>query len=265
MPRNYLFANWKNRLSVVQSADLAKQVIASTETADIPFQLVLCPSFLALPETARVVNGSGIELGAQNLVWNDRFTFTGETRAQELVEIGCKFVIIGHSERRLHLNETEEMINKKVQAALASGLIPVICIGETIEEKNRSGEVIKNQLLSALDGISASNEAIEESMIIAYEPAWAISTSSVATPMPALDANEIHQHIREILSSRFSVSVGKNMSVVYGGSTDPTNVFEYLEQPGIDGCLIGSASQKLPTFLDLIEVAANVFSPNGTY
>lgn len=263
MPHRYLFANWKNRLTIAQSVELAKRIVESPGSRGLPFQLVLCPTFVALTEVARIVNGTNIELAAQNLVWDDQFTFTGETHAKVLVEIGCRYVIIGHSERRIHLGETDEMVERKVQAALSYDLIPVICVGERFEDRSRREEVVTNQLLRALAGVDDFKRSIHESLVVAYEPAWAISTSSVGIPLTATEANRMHQLIREVLTVRISSSVVRETSVAYGGSMSPENIEEYLSQPEIDGGLVGSASQSIHSVLRLIEIANRIYSTSG--
>lgn len=264
MPCRYLFANWKNRLAIAQSLELAKRIIESLGPRGLPFQLVLCPTFVAFTEVARIVNGTNIELAAQNMVWDDQFAFTGETQPEVLVDIGCRYVIIGHSERRIHLGETDEMVKRKVQAALSYDLIPVICVGERLEDKSCREEVVRSQLLRALEGVDDFNKrSVDESLVIAYEPAWAISTSSVGIPLPAIEANKMHQLIREVLTARFSSQVARGTSVIYGGSMNQGNTPEYLSQPQVDGGLIGSASQNIHSLLHLIEIASRVYSTSG--
>lgn len=264
MPHKYLFANWKNRLSIAQSVELAKRVVTFLDQRELSFQLMLCPTFGALSEVQKILKGTGIALGGQNLIWNDKFTFTGETSPELLVEIGCKYVIIGHSERRIHIHETDELVNRKVKASLEYGLIPVICVGEQLKDRDHREEIISNQLLRALEGLPGFENSVNEPLLIAYEPAWAISTSSVAIPLPAVEANIIHRQIREVLESRFPSSVVSKIPILYGGSMSSINIHEYLIQDQIDGGLVGSASQDAGRFLQIIEIANQIYSSQVT-
>jgi triosephosphate isomerase len=212
---------------------------------------IVCPPFIALAQAKELLKGSLIELGAQNMYHEDEGAFTGEISPKMLKSAGCKYVILGHSERRQYFKESDEFINIKAKKALSSGLIPIICVGETLREreKNITNQVVTAQVTGCLKGISASD--VEKS-IIAYEPVWAIGTGKVATPQQAQD---VHKLIRNLLTKLYSPSTAEKVVIQYGGSVKPDNAKELLHQPDIDGALVGGACLKADSFAAIVQAA----------
>ncbi len=209
--------------------------------------MIVCPPFTSLETANELLKGSGIGLGAQNMYFEESGAFTGEISAAMLKSVGCEFVILGHSERRTIFGESDEVINKKVKKALASGLKPIFCIGETLEERE-SGvtfDAVKRQVVNGLAGVT---EAEMDSVIIAYEPVWAIGTGKVATPD---QAQEVHAFIRAELVKLFGAAVAEKTIIQYGGSVKPENAKELLGQPDIDGALVGGACLKADSFVGI--------------
>ena len=192
--------------------------------------------------------GSKVALGAQNMYFQPEGAYTGEIAASMLRDLGCRYVILGHSERRHILHETDEEINKKVHAALAAGLLPIVCVGELLAEREagRTGEVIRRQFAGSLAGLS---EEQMRKIVIAYEPVWAIGTGKVATPA---QAEEAHLDLRKIIQQRYNEAVAQTVRIQYGGSVKPDNAAELLRQPDIDGALVGGASLKADQFLGIV-------------
>ncbi len=249
--RKYLIAgNWKMNLNASEGADLASQVVSmfghQTEVS-----VCVCPAFTALEAVSNAVNESNIRLGAQNMHFESSGAYTGEVSAEMLRHLYCNFVILGHSERRQYFGEDEVIVNKKTKAALAANLKPIVCIGETLEEREagRVNEVIKTQAEGALAGISAEQA---ENLVIAYEPVWAIGTGKTATPEMA---EEVHAEIRCLLASLFGEETAEKVRILYGGSMKPGNAAELLAQKNIDGGLIGGASLKANDFAGIVEAA----------
>jgi len=211
---------------------------------------VLCPPATALPSLSGLVQGTGIGLGAQNMHWEAKGAFTGELSAA-MVKEWCRYVILGHSERRGLFGETDEMVAKKVKAALAAGLVPIVCVGETLAE-NESGKtdaVVRRQMQAAFAGLTAEQAA---TAIVAYEPVWAIGTGRAAH---GPDANKvIAGSIRTVLSAQFGKAVADGVRVLYGGSVTPDNIAEFLSEPDIDGGLVGGASLK-PDYVEIVRAA----------
>ena len=252
-----LFGTWKNRLTVRESCDLAAATSRHVRNLPLPFELGVCPPMTALAPVRDVLNDE-ILMAAQNVVWDDDVSFTGETSAKALVELGASFVIIGHSERRLYLEESDTIVAKKVGTALAHGITPIICIGEFFEDHNtgRSLDVIRSQFQAIYDVV---DERMPADIILAYEPAWAISTSKQALKCEPQEANSRHQFIRQLLKDAWSSEVALKTSIIYGGSVSSTNVEGYFQQPDIDGGLVGTASQSAESFRSLIDGAKQVF------
>jgi len=214
-------------------------------------EVVVCPPFVGLGVAKRELDGSTIKLGAQNMHWANSGAFTGEISPLMLKEL-CEYVILGHSERRAMFGETDETVNKKALAALAHGLKPIVCVGETLEE-NQSGitaEVVSRQVRADLEGLTQEQA---EQVVIAYEPVWAIGTGLAATPE---GANAVHKDvIRPILREMFGEEIGDGMRILYGGSVTPANAEELFGQSDIDGGLIGGASLKAESFIALVKAA----------
>ena len=249
--RKYLIAgNWKMNKTASEGVDLANEIVLSlAHQTDV--SAVVCPPFTALESCAKVLEGSNVQLGAQNMYPKSEGAFTGEVSPVMLRSLFCNFVILGHSERREYFKETDSFINEKVKAALDSSLKPILCVGETLEEReaDRTLEVIKTQLTGGLAGIEAGNA---ETVVIAYEPVWAIGTGKTATPEMA---QEVHAAIRKELAAIFNESVADHIRILYGGSMKPENASELLDQPDIDGGLIGGAALRAKSFIDLVEIA----------
>lgn len=260
MREKFLFATWKNRVGYAQSASLAREIAKKMGHGSLSFQLVLCPASVALAAIRDTIQGTNIQIAGQNIIWDQSAACTGEITAQMLLEIGCKYVIIGHSERRIYLGETDDMIRRKVATSLKHGLVPIICVGETYEQRAEGirEKVVKSQLLSAIDGLKL--EGYDQGrVVLAYEPAWSISTSEVAIPLSASEANRMHRWIRDIHSEMFSPEFAENTTIVYGGSVDTANAASYFQQPEIDGGLVGSATQSLESLNKLIDIAHQVW------
>jgi len=252
MRRPCVAANWKMNKTASEAVDLARELIAQIQ----PFtgvERVLCPPFIALTPVAGLLQ-NGIGLGAQNMHWEKSGAFTGEVSPPMLVGL-CQYVILGHSERRQYFCETDENVNRKVKAALAHNLTPIICVGENLTE-NESGQtaaVVTRQTRGAYAGLSAA-EALKT--VIAYEPVWAIGTGKAATPAGANAV--IGLHLRGVLSDVYSASVADSVRVLYGGSVTGANANELMTQPDIDGALVGGASLKPAEFGAIVKAAAKV-------
>jgi triosephosphate isomerase (TIM) len=212
-------------------------------------EIAIFPSPILLPTVIEAARGSSVSIGAQNIHFEDEGAFTGETSASQLKSIGGTHTLIGHSERRLHFCENDTTINKKVFTALRHGLIPVICVGEILAEREagKTADVLKSQIAGALAGIHPKDA---KSIVIAYEPVWAIGTGRTATPEMAEDAHKI---IRNEVSRLLGTDVAANMRILYGGSVKPENVSELLAQKDIDGALVGGASLKPESFLAIVK------------
>ena len=239
--QTYVVANWKMNKTLAEAVEFVQES-SSVEGTNV----VVCPPTQLLYPVQLLVEqqGKSVKLGAQNVHHKDKGAYTGETSAQMLKDIGCEFVIVGHSERRQYSNECDVLINKKVKSAIDSNLTPIICIGETLEEKNsgQTERVLTKQLVGALQNIESS------SFLIAYEPVWAIGTGQSAT---AEQAQVTHQYIRAVLQEIVG-SKADSISILYGGSVNESNAKEYASQADIDGVLVGGASLKVQTFEPII-------------
>ncbi len=247
-----LAGNWKMYKTIPEALELVDAVKDSLASVSGVVTAV-CPSFVALAPVAEALKGTGIRVGAQDMHWEDQGAFTGEVSPVMLKGL-CDFVIIGHSERRQYFGETDETVNKKIKAALAHGLTPIVCVGESLEQ-NRSGETetfVSRQVRAAFDGISAEQA---RGIVVAYEPIWAIGTGLAAT---AQDANHIiGSVVRATLTSLYGSAVSQAICIQYGGSVNTKNVRELMEQPEIDGGLVGGASLKAEDFVTLVRVTAD--------
>ena len=200
--------------------------------------IVLCPPFTALSDVAEVINETGIKLGGQDLYWADEGAFTGEVSGKMLKDVGCSYVIIGHSERRQFFGETNESVNKKIKSALSNGLTPIVCVGEMLAEREagKTFDILKNHVEGALSGL------LEEDVlkiVIAYEPVWAIGTGKAATPQ---DAHQVISYLRQQLAKQFDKETAEKIRILYGGSVTPENIYNFMKDPDIDGSLVGGAS-----------------------
>jgi triosephosphate isomerase len=242
-------ANWKMNKTSADAEAFVRQILP--ELAEISgVERVLCPPATALPALAQVLKGKGVGLGAQNMHWEEKGAFTGELSAAMVREF-CAYVIIGHSERRGLFCETDEMVAKKVKAALAAALIPIICVGETLTENEagRTDEVVRRQMGAAFGGLTAEQAA---RTIVAYEPVWAIGTGRAAH---GPDANRVVAgSIRSVLKDSFGPAVAGGIRVLYGGSVTPANIAEFMSEPELDGGLVGGASLK-PDYVEIVKAA----------
>lgn len=243
--------NWKMNLPTSDATALARALRGSLAAVE-NVEVVLCPAFPVLAAVHEVLVRSGIGLGGQNCYHEERGAYTGEVAPQMLIDVGCEWVIIGHSERRALFGESDELLNKKLQFAQASGLNVMFCIGETLEQRE-AGEtepVLTRQLEGGFKDIS--EEALA-SIVIAYEPVWAIGTGLTATTE---QAQEAHAHIRRVIADRFGAGPADAMRIQYGGSVKPDNARELLAQPDVDGALVGGASLEARSFTDIVKAAA---------
>lgn len=230
-----------------QAVELAKGVAAGAQKFP-QVELAVCPPAVYLEAVGQVLAGSEVGLGAQNMYHEASGAFTGEISAAMLVDVGCRYVILGHSERRHLLGETDEQINRKVLAALSAGLTPIVCVGELLREREagETGEVIRRQFEGSLAGIAADQM---KKIVIAYEPVWAIGTGKVATPE---QAQEVHLDLRKLIATRYNADLAQTVRIQYGGSVKPSNAGELLSQADIDGALVGGASLKADDFLGIV-------------
>ncbi|MBM3210749.1 triose-phosphate isomerase, partial [Candidatus Poribacteria bacterium] len=215
-------------------------------------EIAVAPTFTSLFAVADVIKGSNIKLAAQDMYWEKEGAFTGEISPIMLKDVGCEYVIIGHSERRTYFSETNETVNKKVKAAHIYSLKPIMCVGERLEEREAgiTKNIVKDQVINGLADIT---EAQILNTVIAYEPVWAIGTGKTATPE---QAQEVHEYIRELLTSKYSKSVADLVRIQYGGSVKPSNVAELMAKPDIDGGLIGGASLDVDSFTQIVKFKA---------
>jgi triosephosphate isomerase len=242
-----LAGNWKMNMTTAQARELASKLIPLVASAR-DREIVLGPPFTALSIVAETIKGTNIGLSAQNLHWEDKGAFTGEISADMLLDSGCKYVIIGHSERRQYFGETDETVNKKVKQALKKGLLPILCVGETLAEREsgRLNDIISRQVTGGLKDISAADM---QKVVIAYEPVWAIGTGKTATPE---QANEVHALIRQKVLALYNADIAAGLRIQYGGSVTPENVSQLMAMPDIDGALVGGASLKPESFAALV-------------
>ncbi|OGI04225.1 MAG: triose-phosphate isomerase [Candidatus Margulisbacteria bacterium GWF2_38_17] len=250
MRKIMIAGNWKMNKTIDEAVELINGIkgkLTGTENCDI----VICPTFVCLESAKKAVSGSALKLGAQNLYWKDSGAFTGEISADMLLSSGVEFVIIGHSERRQYFGETDETVNLRLKQALKKGLKPIVCIGETLEERenNKTFTVLDTQLTGGLADISADDM---KKIVIAYEPVWAIGTGKVATNE---QAQETHAYIRSKIKSMYNAEIADRVIIQYGGSVKPDNAEGLLSLPDIDGALVGGASLKVEDFVGIINGA----------
>ncbi|MEA3230477.1 MAG: triose-phosphate isomerase [Thermodesulfobacteriota bacterium] len=239
--------NWKMFKTQDEAAETARQLVAKT-AGIVDVEVMIAPPFTALSQVADVIRNSPVALGAQNLYWEEEGAFTGEISPAMLVASGCRYVIIGHSERRQYFNETDETVNQKIKSAVSHGLIPVMCIGEKESEReaDQTFSVLDRQMKVGLEELAADSLA---SLVIAYEPVWAIGTGKAAT---AEMAQEVHAFIRSWMDKNVGNPLAKAIRILYGGSVKPDNVKELMRQPDLDGALVGGASLEADTFSQLV-------------
>ena len=248
MRKAFIAANWKMQKTVEEALEfvgLLKEKIADARDVDV----AICPPYTALGPVCDALADTGIFPGAQNMHWEDKGAFTGEVSATMLVSIGCKYVILGHSERRQYFHETNEIVKSKLLKALSSGLNSILCVGETLEERKAGGthEKVSNQIRSAFEGLPPEDCT---RITIAYEPIWAIGTGLTASPD---QAEEVHSSIRGMISDLLGKETGREIRIQYGGSVKPENVGSLMAQPDIDGALVGGASLDVDSFARIIQ------------
>jgi len=250
----FIAGNWKMHMTLAGARELAAAIVkASTELFEA--EIVLAPPFTALNDVRKVLGDSSVRLAAQNLFWEEKGAFTGEVSAVMLKDAGCQYVIIGHSERRQYFGETDAGVNRKIHAALRSGLFPIFCIGESLAERERGEamDVISRQIQGGLEGIGAGDI---KSVVIAYEPVWAIGTGKIATPD---QAEEVNSHIREKLALRYGIGLAECDIILYGGSAKPENLFALASKKNIDGFLVGGASLVAESFIQITREAIRAY------
>lgn len=242
--RNPLIAgNWKMNLNRAQAVALARDVAQGAGSG--PVELAVCPPAVYIDAVAGVLKGSRVAWGAQNMYFEASGAFTGETSAAMLVDLGCRYCILGHSERRHLMGETDDEVRRKTIAALAAGLVPIVCVGELLAEREagQTNSVIERQFSGSLAGFTEQQMA---GLVLAYEPVWAIGTGKVATPA---QAEEVHLELRKLVRSRYNGPIAEQLRILYGGSVKPDNAAELLGQENVDGALVGGASLKAADFL----------------
>jgi triosephosphate isomerase (TIM) len=252
MRKPIIAGNWKMHKTLSEAKSFMEHVnelVPSKEKIDS----VVCAPALFLEQLVTIAQGFDVEIGAQNMHFEKSGAFTAEISPVALADIGVKYCIIGHSERREMFNETDEAVNKKVHAAFAHGITPIMCCGETLEqrESGQTNELVGNQVKKGLAGLTV--EQVKQT-IIAYEPIWAIGTGKSSS---AADANEVCAHIRKVVEEQFSQEAAQAVRIQYGGSVKPENIKEYMSQPDIDGALVGGASLEADSYLQLLEAGSN--------
>ncbi len=246
MRKPIIAGNWKMNNTIEESIKLVEQIKSFDLNKNV--DAVLCVPFTDLKNVKMAINGTDIKLAAQNMHWEESGAYTGEISPIMLKELGVDYVVIGHSERRQYFNETDETVNKKVVSALAHDLLPIVCVGETLEEResNKEKEIVKNQVIKALKDVEGSQI---EKIVIAYEPIWAIGTGKTAS---SDQANDIIGFIRETVGEIYGDNEKQVVRIQYGGSVKPDNVTELMGKSDIDGALVGGASLKAEDFAKLI-------------
>lgn len=244
----FIAGNWKMNNGLRETEALLKdlkQVLSDVSGVDV----AVCPPFPFLKTASEILEGSDISVGAQNMCWEEKGAYTGEVAVQMLQDIGCKFVILGHSERRKYFNEKDELINKKLKLALSSDLNPIVCVGETLEDREagRTEAVVEKQICGCFNGLIESEM---KKVTVAYEPIWAIGTGKTATPD---QAQQVHRLIRKWIEDNFSREVAEVIRIQYGGSVKPENAEQLLFLEDIDGALVGGASLKAESFEAIIK------------
>lgn len=250
MRKPIIAGNWKMNKTIKETVELItgfKRELSDVDAVDI----IVCPTYTALSDARELLMDSNIKLGAQDLYWEESGAFTGEISPGMIKDAGCTYVIIGHSERRKYFSETNDTVNKKTKAALAAGLLPIVCVGENLNEReaNKTFDIVKDHIEGSLAGLT------EEDMTritVAYEPVWAIGTGKTATPD---QAQEVHKYIRELLGSIFDKETALTVRIQYGGSVKPDNIKDLMAEEDVDGALVGGASLKVDSFVGIVKGA----------
>ena len=252
MRKPFVAGNWKMNTDSSSCVELAQSIASgATETASVKATVAVFPPFIYLQSVIKALGASSVGVGAQDVYFEPDGAFTGEISTSMLKDIGCTYCLCGHSERRHVIGETDELINKKLTAAISGGLLPILCVGELLAEReaSKTNDVVTRQLENGLAGLRAEKVS---AITIAYEPVWAIGTGLTATPQ---QAQEVHDFIRKLLANMFSDELAGGIRIQYGGSVKPDNAAELMAQPDIDGLLVGGASLKAEGFLAIIQGA----------
>jgi len=258
MRKPIIAGNWKMYKNVTEAMELTNEIKRDVfDTSGV--EIVIAPPFVNLSDVGEMLIETNIGLSAQNCYWETEGAFTGEVSVAMLKSVGCGYVIIGHSERRKYFGETDETVNKKIRSAIDGGLVPIMCVGETLEEREseKTLEVVKTQVT---DGLKGFEEEYLGSLVIAYEPVWAIGTGRTATPD---QAQEVHAMIRDLLKNLYSEDFSSGVRVLYGGSVKPDNIEAIMREKDIDGGLIGGASLKSESFVDMIKITSGMYAKKG--
>lgn len=259
MRKKLIAGNWKMFKSVPEAVNLVNSIKAGIyKLSDV--DVVICPPFTALQAVSQQVNESVLDLGAQDMHFETEGAFTGEISPLMLKDLNCRYVILGHSERRAYFQESDELINKKAKAAVKFNLIPIVCVGETLAEREsgRAEEVVRKQVHGSLAGFTAGEM---EKVVIAYEPVWAIGTGRTATPE---QAQEMHLFVRGLVRDLFGESVAGELHILYGGSVKPDNTMDLMKQPDVDGALVGGASLKAESFVQIVTESLSITPKKGS-
>jgi triosephosphate isomerase len=248
MRRTILAGNWKMNLDHLAGAALAKEICGGLGAARSACEVILIPPFTTLPAVAEAVRGSLVKTGAQDLYCEDEGAYTGEISGAMLRALGCAYALVGHSERRHTMGESSALVARKLRAALRNGLMPILCVGELLAEREsgKAVEVVTSQVREACEGLEGAEFS---RVVVAYEPVWAIGTGKTATPQ---DASDMHGVIRIIAKELFGTAAAENLPILYGGSAKPETAPALLAEPEIDGLLVGGASLKASSFLGMM-------------
>lgn len=245
-----IVANWKMNVSLKEARELAREIDAASQNLSV--EVVICPPFTHLGLVAKQL--TCVHLGAQDLFWENTGPYTGEISPLTLKELGCEYVVVGHSERRIHLQETDLMIQRKIKAALANALRPILCVGEKKEERDagKTLKVVKGQLTHALE-----ETGDPKGLIVSYEPVWAIGTNRPVSWEALVEATRF---IRDFMEERFNPKTARKIQILYGGSVSPENVLNFLQKGGADGVLLGGASLDVAGFMNIVQQSQNIQS-----
>ena len=246
MRKPIIAGNWKMHKTIAEAVEFVNEIKGKVNNTDV--EAVICAPFTLLKDLKEATKGTPIKIGAQNMHYADNGAFTGEISAPMLKELDIDYVVLGHSERRQYFNETNETVNKKVLKALEAGIDPILCIGETLEEReaDKTKDVCKVQTEKALENVTAEDM---KKVVIAYEPIWAIGTGKTAT---AEQANDVIAYVREVVKGLYGEEISEEVRIQYGGSVKPNNVSEIMNQTDIDGALVGGASLQPADFTELV-------------
>ncbi|WP_366923829.1 triose-phosphate isomerase [Metallumcola ferriviriculae] len=251
MRKPIIAGNWKMHKNAAEGTVLVKE-LKQLSAGNTNVEVVVCPPFTALAGVIAEAKGSGIKVGAQNMHWEEKGAYTGEISPTMLMEMGLDYVIIGHSERRQYFSETDETVNKKVKSAYAHGIKPIVCVGETLEQREAASteQVVGRQIEEGLAGLEQGQVS---ELVVAYEPIWAIGTGKTASNA---DAEKVIAHIRRVLAGMYGEQSAEQVRIQYGGSVKPNNINELMEQPNIDGALVGGAALQAESFAGIVNFKA---------